>query len=197
MQINAALRGRTQLAALPQHLEQEAGQREQGQRCDRRKRKLVQHAVGARPRACTRAPWMGGRSASGSCQPTGGCQVGGMVMTSRTARCARSTKDSGGAAFGTHLGHLGLLLGDAGLHGLLVPLLGQALQLLLVLPLVAPLLPRSSRPPYWFDTDYSFYELGSGAWGARSSTPPRSRATSSAGTTSSGRGTALALCAGV
>jgi hypothetical protein len=53
------------------------------------------------------------------------------------------------------------------------------------------------EPQDWFDTDYSFYELGSGAWGARSSTPPRSRATSSAGTTSSGRGTALALCAGV
>src|SRR5207248_758769 len=34
MQINVALRGRTRLAALPQHLEQEAGQRERG-KCGR------------------------------------------------------------------------------------------------------------------------------------------------------------------
>jgi hypothetical protein len=38
MQINVALRGRTRLAALLHQLEQEAGQREQGERCDRRNR---------------------------------------------------------------------------------------------------------------------------------------------------------------
>jgi hypothetical protein len=38
MQITVALRGRTRLAALLQQLEQEAGQREQGEHCDRRNR---------------------------------------------------------------------------------------------------------------------------------------------------------------
>ena len=38
MQINVALRGRTRLAALLQQLEQEADQREQEQRCERRNR---------------------------------------------------------------------------------------------------------------------------------------------------------------
>jgi Transposase DDE domain len=45
MQINVALRGRTRLAALLQHLEQEAGQREQGQRCDQRNRRTWRHMI--------------------------------------------------------------------------------------------------------------------------------------------------------
>jgi hypothetical protein len=36
MQITVALQGRTRLAALLHTLEQEAGQREQSERCDRR-----------------------------------------------------------------------------------------------------------------------------------------------------------------
>src|SRR2546421_12978466 len=53
MQITVALRGRTRLAALLQHLEQEAGQREQGQRCDQRNRRtwrqLILGVLVARP----------------------------------------------------------------------------------------------------------------------------------------------------
>ena len=45
MQINVALRGRTRLAALLQHLEQEAGQREQGQRCAQRKRRTWRQLI--------------------------------------------------------------------------------------------------------------------------------------------------------
>ena len=45
MQITVALRGRTRLAALLQHLEQEAGQREQGQRCDRRNRQTWRQLI--------------------------------------------------------------------------------------------------------------------------------------------------------
>ena len=36
MQITVALRGRTRLAALLQQVEQEAGQHEQGERCEQR-----------------------------------------------------------------------------------------------------------------------------------------------------------------
>jgi hypothetical protein len=39
------VRGRTQLAALLQHLEQEAGQREQGQRCDQRNRRTWRQLI--------------------------------------------------------------------------------------------------------------------------------------------------------
>ena len=45
MPIDVALRGRTQLAALLQHLEQEAGQREQGQRCDQRNRRTWRQLI--------------------------------------------------------------------------------------------------------------------------------------------------------
>src|SRR5205823_14426096 len=45
MQINVALRGRTRLAALPQHLEQEAGQQEQGERCDQRNRRTWRQLI--------------------------------------------------------------------------------------------------------------------------------------------------------
>ena len=45
MQITVALRGRTRLAALLQHLEQEAGQREQGQRCDQRNRRTWRQLI--------------------------------------------------------------------------------------------------------------------------------------------------------
>src|SRR5438067_4670341 len=45
MQITVALRGRTRLAALLQQLEQEAGQREQGQRCDRRNRRTWRQLI--------------------------------------------------------------------------------------------------------------------------------------------------------
>lgn len=45
MQITVALRGRTRLAALLQHLEQEAGQREQGQRCDPRNRRTWRQLI--------------------------------------------------------------------------------------------------------------------------------------------------------
>ena len=45
MQTTVALRGRTRLAALLQHLEQEAGQREQGQRCDQRNRRTWRQLI--------------------------------------------------------------------------------------------------------------------------------------------------------
>src|SRR5256885_12148774 len=45
MQITVALRERTRLAALLQHLEQEAGQREQGQRCDQRNRRTWRQLI--------------------------------------------------------------------------------------------------------------------------------------------------------
>ena len=45
MQITVALRGRARLAALLQHLEQEAGQREQGQRCDQRNRRTWRQLI--------------------------------------------------------------------------------------------------------------------------------------------------------
>src|SRR2546429_7077475 len=45
MQINVALRGRTRLAALLQQLEQEAGQQEQGQRCDQRNRRTWRQLI--------------------------------------------------------------------------------------------------------------------------------------------------------
>jgi hypothetical protein len=45
MQMTVALRGRTRFAALLQHLEQEAGQREQGQRCDRRNRQTWRQLI--------------------------------------------------------------------------------------------------------------------------------------------------------
>jgi len=45
MQINVALRGHTRLAALLQQLEQEAGQQEQGQRCDQRNRRTWRQLI--------------------------------------------------------------------------------------------------------------------------------------------------------
>jgi Transposase DDE domain len=45
MQINVALRGRTRLAALLQQVEQEAGQQEQGQRCDRRNQRTWRQMI--------------------------------------------------------------------------------------------------------------------------------------------------------
>jgi Transposase DDE domain len=45
MQMTVALRGRTRLAALLQHLEQEAGQRAQGQRCDQRNRRTWRQLI--------------------------------------------------------------------------------------------------------------------------------------------------------
>ena len=45
MQMTVALRGRTRLAALLQQLEQEAGQREQGARCDRRNRQTWRQMI--------------------------------------------------------------------------------------------------------------------------------------------------------
>jgi hypothetical protein len=45
MQINVALRGRTRLAALLQHLEQEADQREQDERCDQRNRRTWRQLI--------------------------------------------------------------------------------------------------------------------------------------------------------
>src|ERR671936_76306 len=45
MQITVALRGRTRLAALLRDLEQEAGQREQGQRCDQRNRRTWRQLI--------------------------------------------------------------------------------------------------------------------------------------------------------
>jgi hypothetical protein len=45
MQITGALRGRTRLAALLEHLEQEAGQQEQGERCDPRNRRTGRQLI--------------------------------------------------------------------------------------------------------------------------------------------------------